>query len=249
VGGTSIGAIMGGQCASGWDSARMLAESRRALVDAGSLNDFTLPIMSLMQGKRFFGMLRQLYGDRSIEDLPIPFYCVSTNLTRSSCMVHRSGPVCKWVAASMAVPGLGPPIFDGQDVLVDGGVVNNLSLDVMRSLGRGPVFASSVSARVEMRLDREYPDLPSPWRVLMSWINPFSTPMLVPTIQSILMRTVSLQSGGPTDEADLLFELPQGGYKLLDWHAFDRIVETGYRMAVPIIEQWQSQKSGDPAAV
>jgi hypothetical protein len=100
-----------------------------------------------------------------------------------------------------------------------------------------------------MRLDREYPDLPSPWRVLMSWINPFGTPMLVPTIQSILMRSVSLQSGGLTHEADLMFELPQAGYKLLDWHSFDDIVETGYRMAVPIIERWQSQKSDSTAAV
>jgi predicted acylesterase/phospholipase RssA len=242
VGGTSIGAMMGGQFASGWDSARMLAESRRALVEGGSLHDYTLPILALMHGKRFTRMLSRLFADRLIEDLPLPYFCVSTNLTRSTCMVHRAGPMSKWVSASMAVPGLAPPIFDGRDILVDGGVVNNLPVDIMRSFGRGPVFASSVSAPIEMRLDQEYADIPSPWRVLLSWISPFGKPMLVPTITSTLMRTVSLQQitsgaqghGG----ADLIFEPPPQGHKLLEWRSLDKIVETGYRSAVPAIERW-----------
>jgi NTE family protein len=147
----------------------------------------------------------------------------------------------------MAVPGIGPPIFDGRDVLVDGGVLNNLPVDVMRTLTAGPVFASSVSPRVEMRLDREYPDIPSPWRVFASWLNPFGTPINVPTIATILMRTVSLQgitSGTRNyDAADLVFEPPHGGHKLLDWHAFDGIVENGYRAAATAIEEWQARGS------
>ena len=91
VGGTSAGAIIGGQVASGWDSARILAESRRVLVEDGSLNDFTLPLVALLRGNRYIRMLDKLYRERRIEDLPISFFCVSANLTRSTCMVHRSG--------------------------------------------------------------------------------------------------------------------------------------------------------------
>ena len=246
VGGTSIGAIIGGQCASGWESARILAESRRVLVDDGPLNDYTLPIIALIRGKRYIRMLEKLYADRRIEDLPLAFFCASTNLTRSTCMVHRAGPLRKWVGASMAVPGFGPPMFDGRDILVDGGVVNNLPVDIMRGFGRGPVFASNVSGRTELCLDREYADDPSPWRVLLSWLNPFGAPMGVPTMASILIRTASLQQiplGVQGHEgADLIFDPPLDGCGLLEWQSLDRTVEAGYRSAVPAIERWQAQQ-------
>ena len=161
-------------------------------------------------------------------------------------MVHRSGLLQKWVAASMAVPGMGPPIFDGRDVLVDGGVVNNLPVDIMRGFGRGPVFASNVSPRVELRLDRDYPDFLSPWQVLFSWMNPLGTPMRVPGIASILTRTVSLRQRTPEaleqDDADLLFEPPSGTHRFLDWHAFDQIVDASYRSAVTTLEQWSRKR-------
>ena len=150
VGGTSAGAIIGGQVASGWDSAHILAESRRVLVEDGSLNDFTLPLVALLRGNRYIRMLDKLYRERRIEDLPISFFCISANLTRSTCMVHRSGLARRAVAASMAVPGLGPPVINDRELHVDGGVVNNLPVDIMRGFGRGPVVASSVSPRTEV---------------------------------------------------------------------------------------------------
>jgi NTE family protein len=139
----------------------------------------------------------------------------------------------------MAVPGLGPPVFDERDILVDGGVLNGLPVDVMRSFGLGPVFASNVSPRQELRLDREYPDIPSPWRVLLSHVNPFDTPIRVPSIASILIRTASLPRftpGAHDQAADLVFEPPILGHKLLDWRSLDKLVEIGYRSAVNTIE-------------
>ena len=131
VGGTSSGAIIGGQCASGWESARILAQSRKVLIDHGSLNDFTLPVIALRRGRRYIRMLESLFADGRIEDLPLSFFCVSTNLTRSTCMVHRAGLLSEKVGASGAVPGLSPPTADGRDILVDGGVLNNLPVDVL----------------------------------------------------------------------------------------------------------------------
>ncbi len=247
VGGTSIGAVLGGQHACGWNSERMLAECRKAFLEGGSLNDFSLPVIALMQGRRYAKMLGKLFGDRRIEDLPLPYYCISANLTRSECSVHRTGPMRKWVAASMAVPGLAPPIFDGHDILVDGGVLNNLPIDVMRGLARGPVFASNVSPRVELRLDREYADLPSPWRVLWSRVNPFCPPMRVPNIVSILMRATSMSTSIPRAQsypgADLVFEPPVEGHKLLEWRSLDKLVDIGYRSAAATIEAWQRRRT------
>jgi len=241
VGGTSIGAIIAGQYALGWDSARIQTESRRVLVEAGSLNDFTLPMMALLRGRRYIRMLETLFGDQRIEDALLPYFCVSTNLTRGDSIVHSTGRFRKWVAASIAVPGLGPPVFRGREILVDGGVLNALPVDVMRSIGRGPVFASNVSPPETLHLDRDYRDFPSPWRVLLSRLNPFGTPIRVPSIRGILRSAASLPRatpGGGEQTADLVFEPPVAGHKLLDWHCLDKLVEIGYRSALESIASW-----------
>jgi predicted acylesterase/phospholipase RssA len=143
----------------------------------------------------------------------------------------------------MAVPGLGPPIFDGRDVLVDGGVLNNLPIDIMSGLGRGPVFACSVSGSVGPVLDHDYAEIPSPWRVLWSRIAPFGARMRVPSIASILIRSSSLSNatirarGYPG--TDLVFEPPIDGHKLLDWQSIDQLEEVGYRYARARIEAWK----------
>lgn len=241
IGGTSIGAVIAAQHAMGWDSARVFAETERAFAKR-SLNDFTIPLIALLHGKRYIRALEQLFGDWCIEDLPLWYFCVSTNLTRSEMVVHRAGRMRKWVAASIAVPGLGPPIFDGRDVLVDGGVLNNLPVDVMRHFRRGRVIASNASPRVAMRLDREHEDIPSPWRVLASRFNPFGMPIRIPTIVNILTRSASLprvtHETGPEFRPDLLIEPPVEGFRLLDWRAIATLVDIGYRSAVAALERW-----------
>ena len=65
----------------------------------------------------------------------LPFFCVSTNLTRSRVEVHDRGDAGTAIRASVAIPGILPPVpFDGE-LLVDGGVLNNLPCDIMRATG------------------------------------------------------------------------------------------------------------------
>ena len=83
-------------------------------------------------------LLRRELGDIDIEDLPLPFFCVSSNLTTGRIAVHQQGPLWRWLRASVAIPGVLPPVFQGGEVFVDGGAMNNLPVDVMRAKGRGP---------------------------------------------------------------------------------------------------------------
>ncbi len=244
IGGTSIGAIIGAQYASGWDAARVLDETRRRFVDAGTLNDYTIPAIALLRGKRYFRALQHLFGERRIEDLPFMYYCVSTNLTRGASTAHHAGPLCKWIAASIAVPGVGPPIFHEGEVLVDGGVLNNLPVDFMRGLGRGPVLASAVSPAFTMQVDAATEDFTSPWRLAFNRLNPLATPVRVPTMASILMRAASLPRRHSENEiADLVFEPPLEEFKLLEWRSIDRLVDIGYRTAVASLERWPGTAS------
>lgn len=241
VGGSSIGAMIGAQYASGWSPERMREESRRVFIEQGSLNDYTLPVFSVLRGRRYVGLLGTLFGERRIEDLPLGFFCTSTNLTRGELMVHRSGLLRRWVRASMAVPGLGPAVYHDREVLVDGGALDNLPTGVMRDEGRGPVYAVSVSPEEELELDREYSDMMSPWRHLLDRANPFAEPARVPNIATLLLRTVSLpvlESGEKGREAaDLVFRPPVARYRLLEWDAMDELIEIGYRTAVSVLEE------------
>ncbi|MGH2600405.1 MAG: patatin-like phospholipase family protein [Dehalococcoidia bacterium] len=240
VGGTSAGANIAAMHALGWSSQRILEETRRRFVDGGSLQDYTLPIHSLLRGERYHRIGEQLYGDRRIEDLPIPFFCVSTNLTRGEAFVHRSGLIRRGLRASMTVPGIAPAVFEGREVLVDGGVINNLPVDIMRSLGRGVVIGVNVSPRQELRLDGDHSDTPSPWRSLLGRL--FGVSPRVPTIASILTRAVALPrttiEADPRRQPDLLLEPPVAGFRLLQWAAIDALAEIGYRHARERLEHW-----------
>jgi NTE family protein len=99
VGGTSIGAIMGAAVAMGWPDEQLLAVFKRTFVDSNPLGDYTLPLVSLVSGRRVTQRLRNEFGDVHIEDLPLPFYCVSANLTSGAASVHRSGELWRWLRA------------------------------------------------------------------------------------------------------------------------------------------------------
>jgi predicted acylesterase/phospholipase RssA/CRP-like cAMP-binding protein len=241
VGGTSAGANIGAMHASGWDWRRILEETRRTFVDGGSLQDYTLPLHSLLGGRRYHRIGERLYGDRRIEDMRLPFFCVSTNLTRGNACVHRTGLVRRAVRASMTVPGIAPAVFEGREVLVDGGVVNNLPVDVMRAAAIGTVIAVNVSPRRELRLDADYPDTPSPWRTLARRL--LGRPTGIPTLTAVLTRAASIpraaMEADPRRRPDLLLEPPVAGFRLLQWSAIDQLVEIGYRHAAKLLADWQ----------
>ena len=63
------------------------------------------------------------------------FFCMTTNLTRGEPSVHVEGLLWKLVRASMTIVGLVPPVTEGGELLIDGGYLNNMPVDVMRGLG------------------------------------------------------------------------------------------------------------------
>ena len=130
VGGTSIGAVLAALVAMGLDPTEIAEFARRQF---RSLFDPTLPIVSLLAGRRIQTRLSDTFGAIEIEDLATPFFCVSTNLTQALEVVHRHGPLAKAVRASISLPGILPPVASGGDLLVDGGLTNNLPIDLTRN--------------------------------------------------------------------------------------------------------------------
>src|SRR5260370_13499490 len=77
------------------------------------------------------------FGEKEIEDLILPFYCVTANLTTSNADVHTVGKLWRWLRASVAIPGVIPPFNEAGEVHVDGGRLDNFPVRTMRRRGRG----------------------------------------------------------------------------------------------------------------
>jgi NTE family protein/lysophospholipid hydrolase len=242
IGGTSMGAVIAAQYALGWDHEAMLSLNRKGWIESRPLTDYTLPVTSLITGRKVLAMLAMMFGDTRIEDLWLPYFCVSSNLTLAEVMVHREGALKKWVAASIAVPGIGPPLCDQGNLLVDGGVLNNLPADVMRTLSAGPVIAVDVNLRLGLATSPLSPDDLSAWQLLLGRLSPFAQKYSAPGIFDILLRTATLnsvRSAEHTKRQVALYIRPaveQVG--TFEWKALDHIVEIGYRSAQQQIAAW-----------
>jgi NTE family protein len=232
VGGTSMGGIMGAAVAARWSVEEMVERFRRSFVLSNPLRDYTLPVVSLVSGRKVSQLLHQEFGDVAIEDLPLPFYCVSSNLTTGLPAVHRSGELWRWLRASVAIPGVLPPVLHGGEVFVDGGAINNLPVDVMRELGRGPIIGCDVGADRAFTTQSDDLDVPPLWKV-MAWMR---GQRRRPNIFQILWRAGMVNSATMTlahrEQSDLLLQPPLEQVDMLNWRAFDKAIVAGHDHAV-----------------
>jgi NTE family protein len=231
VGGTSMGAIMGAAVAADWSVAEMVERFRRTFVATNPLDDYTLPLVSLVSGRKVSRLLRQEFGEVAIEDLRLPFYAVSSNLSTGRGAVHAEGELWRWLRASIAIPGVLPPVFHGGEVHVDGGAINNLPVDVMRGAAHGVVVGVDVGHDPAFTTDVHEVDLPPLWK-LLGW---FLRHKRRPSILQILIRSGMVNSASATaarrEQTDWLLQPPLADVDLLGWSAFDRAIAAGYRHA------------------
>src|SRR3990167_9589727 len=154
IGGTSIGALMGSIYARDPDFINVLTQAKKVSKQMSNrwaqALDLTYPRVSFFTGKALNRILVKIFRKTLIEDLRINFFTITTNISKSKMMVHREGTLWKYVRASMSLVGFVPPLCDDDDsLLVDGGYVNNLPADVMRSFGVYNIIAVDVGSEVD----------------------------------------------------------------------------------------------------
>ena len=249
--GVSMGAIIGGRQALSGDIEQMVPRLKKQMTRAFS--DYTLPIVSLACGRRFDRCLSVLFEDAKIEDLWTPYFCVSSNLTKADTVVHRTGPMWSAIRASSGLPGLVPPVVDGGDLLYDGALMNNLPIDIMREeIRNGPVIAVDVVPPVDLNIHAPQLYSPSGWRLALNRLNPFSRPMSIPGIVSILQRTGQLPSLHTrrlrlaAELADLYVRPPVEQFKILDFSIAETAVDIGYEHGATAIGEWVAARGGPP---
>jgi NTE family protein len=237
VGGTSMGAIIAAGLAMEWDVPELTERMRQVFVDNNPLSDFTLPLIALVRGRKASLMLARHFGDVRIEELATPFFCVSSDLTTGRIHEHRAGVLWRALRASVALPGILPPVTYHGHLLVDGGVMNNLPVDVMRehAMGAGPIIACDITGELDLQArDDRYGERPWWWLIGQRMRGN-------PSIISILMRSGTVGSEAQRrivrEQADYLIEPPMPDIGLRDWKKFDQAIREGYEVTMASIEK------------
>jgi NTE family protein len=181
----------------------------------------------------------------AIEDLPLPFFCVSTNLSRAAQAVHERGPLVNAIRASISLPGILPPMRMGADLHVDGGLVNNLPIDIMAAKPEiGAVVAVDVSPDSEMAAPAGFEPELSGWRVLWERFAPHADRARPPTIMSVLTRSTFVASvhwgreRRTAEQASLYLNIPLSDLRLLAFERIDDIAERGYEETRGRVRDW-----------
>jgi predicted acylesterase/phospholipase RssA/CRP-like cAMP-binding protein len=230
VGGVSLGSLVAATTAMGLEPTAAFDAFQRNFVATNPTNDFTLPVFSLLRGGKTRRLLGQAFGGRQIEELPLRFFCLSCDLVAREPVVHRTGPLAEAVLASLAIPGVFPPVAttDGQ-LLVDGGVLDNLPVATMARTGEGPVVAVDVTGRMGPFARPRRPGVERVGRPVRRALTGTEAP--VPRLGETVVRTLTVGSidtiAAARLHADVVIAPEVEGIGLMEWQALDRVRELG----------------------
>jgi len=242
TGGTSMGGIVAAGLALGWGTEELEERMHTSFVKTNPLGRLTFPSISLFTGGRIQKLLQRNFGDVCIEELWLPYFCVISNLTTGHEIVQRRGNLWRALRASVAIPGIAPPVVREGEVLVDGAVMNNFPADVMAEMRRGAVIG------VDVETHRAFTGLTKGWEDNPSWGILGEDARGGPNIISILMRAGTVNSEAQTkasrEHADLLFEPPVKDVAIRDWGEFRRVVDAGYAHAMEKLEATDLSRFG-----
>lgn len=248
VGGTSIGSFVGGLYARDGAAVSSHGRAKRFAGRMASLwrflTDVTYPLVSYTTGHEFNRGIFKCFADTHIEDMWLPFFCNTTNITWSRMEVHTSGYAWRYIRGSMTLAGLVPPLIDEGNMLVDGGYTDNLPVSVMLSMGARNVIAVDVGS-IDDTSPQHYGDTLSGWWVLLNRFNPWSSMRNIPSIPDIQTRLTYTTSVKMLEEAKsldscLYLRMPVEQYGTLEFGKYSEILQVGYDSMVRALRDWDA---------
>lgn len=242
--GTSVGSVAGG-CYLTTHNFNELTSKYLKLQDAAlkslSLRELTLPLVSLFSGKSATLATRKSL-DFKMENLRIPLLCVSCNISQKKEFIHKKGYLGDAIRASASLPGLVPPFVIDNHLHVDGGVVNNLPVDVMSEYleNSGIIIAVSLTSESEKK-SFSFPPVMSPLNsilVKLGFKKNYEMPSLFHTfIDSLLMGSYTKQID-QMKLADILIQPELSDYNMLNKkNKSVELMNIGYKSAKKSIEE------------
>jgi len=236
MGGTSGGGAMTAAFAMGSHPDEVDRATHDIFVTNRAMRRYTWPRYSLIDHTNYDRQLAKYYTGIDIEDLWIPYFCVSTNLSSYDLHRHRQGDLWAAVRATGSIPVLLPPYYtkDGH-MLVDGAILDNVPVRVMHELKSGPNVVVSFEVPKLHRFEVDYSSLPGRGQLLKAMINPFLRAGLprAPSVGTVLMRSMmanrqDFERRLRPDDLLLVPPCPQD-MGILDWHRHTELMDNTYR--------------------
>lgn len=230
VGGTSAGAVYGAAMThSDFDIKKVIQLCELAAERKLTSNDLTVPFVSIMSGKKMRRFLADIFSDNHLEDLWVNTFCVSTNYSNASLVIHERGLTIQKVEASMAIPGVFPPVLINKQLHIDGGVIDNLPVEAMYKKPVRHIIAVSLSAEAASQFDLN--QLPSSWEIFWNKLTNRKTIQL-PGLSSILVNSITINSRHRQENSrphvSFYIELDLKEFQFLDWANWQQILQKGY---------------------
>ena len=219
IAGSSMGAMVGAMYASGkmeeckewlysWDKRKMW-----------ELADLTLSRDGLVKGDRFIKELKQIIPDMNIEDLPVPYVAMATDIVRDQEVRFDRGSLYEAIRASISIPMLFRPLRKDGMVLIDGGILNPLPLSHAQRTEGDILIAVDVNAPIEIGKKKKM----SPYNLLTE-----SSRMMMQQITRYQIERC---------QPDILIQISGDTYDMLEFHHAASIVKTGVEVARRILMQ------------
>ncbi len=244
LGGTSAGALYG-LCASYCDFDREQIDfySKDSAESKLTSNDFTIPILSIMSGKKMTKYLKKMLGEAYLEDFWVGSYCVSTNYSNASTRVHDRGMAWKQIEASIAIPGIYPPVVIDNQLHVDGGVVDNLPIETMYNYPVRHIIAISLTQLKSQPV--EFQETPSSSQILWDKITR-KKKFRLPGITSILVNSLTLNSRQKQEMSKsgvaIYLEMELKGIGMMDDSRWKEIIKKGHDQMKSTLENFPQEK-------
>lgn len=213
IAGTSIGAFAGLFYAYGMEVAEIEKIARKLRwMDVGGIG---FSRMGLLDNGKLGALITDHLGECLLEDTKIPFAAIATNIANGDKVILRKGDAKKAIMASTCIPGIFTPVEIGETLLVDGGIVENVPVSTVKSMGASRVVG------VDLNSGNKYD---RPKHVLGVIINSFH----------FMLKTATHYE---TQQADLLISPDLGKFDMIDTGQVDKLIEVGYASAVESLEQ------------
>jgi len=246
VGGTSAGAAMTGAFAMGKHPDDIDRGTHDIFVTNRAMQRYTWPRYSLLDHRHYDAQLQRYFAGTNIEDLWVPFFSVSTNLSSYELHRHDRGDLFQAIRASASIPVLLPPVYtaDGE-MLVDGCLLDNVPIRTMHAKKSGPNVVVSFHIPELERFEVDYSTLPSRAELIRMSINPLARGKLpdAPGLTTVLMRSLMANRHDfqrQMKPGDVLFVPPiPSDMGILDWHRHSELVRNAYWWGLEEVQRLQ----------
>jgi NTE family protein len=252
IGGTSVGAIIGA-CFAMHESVEDAYERFYKIVQESnhsvSWRSLTWPAISIFNAKSFTKSQMEVFGDTQIEDLWLPFFCISSNLASNTEGIHRSGTLWEKTRASAALPGILPPSLINGELHYDGGLLNNLPVGVMRDIlgTKARVIASEINSFSTDKHKYTFPPILTFWKTLLAQLGFGFEAYKFPRFVDTFLRSLFIGSLANAQKnalsANVFVSLNLNKYRLLhtNFKQIDQIIQIGYEEAIKQIDAFREK--------